>query len=84
MRAAARLREARLRGGLSHEMMATLVGVTRQAYANWEKGARIPDVDHALKVAEVLNVPVEELFADVTLMRLQRKATRRNGAGRHA
>jgi putative transcriptional regulator len=44
--------------------MARLVGLTRASYTNIEKGHKNPSVVTALRIAKVLNRPMEELFVD--------------------
>ena len=38
--------------GYSQEKVAEKIGISRQAYAKWEKGETIPDVEHFQKLAE--------------------------------
>ncbi len=57
------LREFRLRGkGMTQERLAELSGVTRQTIISIEKGRYKPTVELALRLADVLNTSVEELF----------------------
>lgn len=57
-----RLRELRARHDLTQEQLAQAVGVTRQTILAIEKGNYSPSVVLALRIAQVLRVPVEEVF----------------------
>lgn len=57
-----RLRELRARHDLTQEQLAQAVGVTRQTILAIEKGNYSPSVVLALRIAQVLQVPVEEVF----------------------
>ena len=39
--------------GYSQEEVAEKVGISRQAYAKWEKGETVPDVERCQKLAEL-------------------------------
>ncbi len=52
-----------MRRGLSQAELAQLAGVTRQSLGTIEAGRHSPSVDAALRIAGVLGVPVETLFA---------------------
>jgi putative transcriptional regulator len=51
-----------LRGDLTQQQLADLVGVSRQTIVSIEKGRYNPTVGLALTLARVLEVTVEELF----------------------
>lgn len=57
------LRKARLRAGLTQSEVARRVGLTRVSYTNIERGCKNPSLFTALRIAQVLDKPVEELFA---------------------
>ena len=46
---------------LTQESLAELVGVTRQTIAKWESGESIPDLDLAGKLADALDVGLDDL-----------------------
>ena len=48
--------------GYSQEKVAEKVGVSRQAYAKWEKGETIPDVERCQKLAELYEVTIDSLI----------------------
>ena len=48
--------------GYSQEEVAEKVGISRQAYAKWEKGETIPDVERCQKLAELYDVTIDSLI----------------------
>jgi len=57
-----RLKELRARHDLTQQALAEKVGVSRQSIISIEKGRYSPSVDLALRIAGVLQVPLEEAF----------------------
>lgn len=53
--------------GYSQEEIAEKVGISRQAYAKWESGATIPDIDKCSRLAEVYGVTLDSLMKTETL-----------------
>ncbi|MDO4538790.1 MAG: helix-turn-helix domain-containing protein, partial [Coriobacteriales bacterium] len=53
-----------LRGihGFSQEEIAEKIGISRQAYAKWESGATIPDVEKCSRLAQVYGTTVDSLL----------------------
>ena len=53
-----------LRGihGYSQEEIAGKIGISRQAYAKWESGATVPDVEKCSRLAQVYGTTVDELL----------------------
>lgn len=47
--------------GYSQEEVAEKIGVSRQAYAKWEKGETVPDVERCQKLAELYGVTIHSL-----------------------
>ena len=47
--------------GYSQEEVAEKIGVSRQAYAKWEKGETVPDVQRCQKLAELYGVTIDSL-----------------------
>lgn len=47
--------------GYTQEDVAEKVGISRQAYAKWEKGETIPDVERCQKLAELYGVTIDSL-----------------------
>ena len=48
--------------GYSQEEVAEKIGVSRQAYAKWEKGETVPDVERCQKLAELYGVTIDSLI----------------------
>ena len=48
--------------GYSQEQIAEKIGISRQAYAKWESGMTIPDIDKAARLAEVYGVTLDGLM----------------------
>jgi putative transcriptional regulator len=61
-RLANRIKEKRAELGLTQAELAERVGVTRKTVNTVENGVFVPSALLALKLAEALSVPVEELF----------------------
>jgi putative transcriptional regulator len=56
------LKVQRAKKNLTQEQLAQKVGVTRKTINTVENGKYVPSTYLALKMAKVLDVPVEELF----------------------
>ena len=52
--------------GYSQEAVAEKIGISRKAYAKWEKGETVPDVERCQKLAELYGVTLDSLvnFSD--------------------
>lgn len=61
-RLANRMKDRRTELGLTQAELAEKVGVTRKTVNTVENGVFVPSTILALKLAETLNVPVEQLF----------------------
>ena len=48
--------------GFSQEEIAGKIGISRQAYAKWESGATIPDIEKCALLAEVYNTTIDSLI----------------------
>ena len=53
--------------GYSQEEIAERIGISRQAYAKWESGATIPDVEKCSLLAEVYSTTVDGLLRTETV-----------------
>ena len=53
--------------GLSQEEIAEKIGISRQAYAKWENGATVPDIEKCMRLAEVYGVTIDSLVKTTTL-----------------
>lgn len=50
--------------GWSQEQIAEKIGISRQAYAKWESGATVPDIEKCSLLAKVYGVSVDSLIRD--------------------
>ncbi len=57
-----RIKKRREERQLTQEQLAEQLHVTRQAVSNWENAKTQPDIDTLLRLAEVLELPAEELL----------------------
>lgn len=57
-----RLKELRARNGLNQQGLGQLAGVSRQTISPIERGDYSPSVTLALKLAQILDVTVEDIF----------------------
>jgi transcriptional regulator with XRE-family HTH domain len=55
------LRQLRETHGYSQEQFAAKIGVTRNAYAQYEAGRAEPKLSNFLKIAKELNIPLKTL-----------------------
>jgi len=60
------LRALRLRAGLSQQHLADSVGLRQPNISAIEAGQRRPEYDTALKIAKVLKISVDELYAAIS------------------
>ena len=51
--------------GFSQEEIAGRINISRQAYAKWESGATVPDIEKCSLLAEVYGVTVDSLIKDL-------------------
>jgi DNA-binding XRE family transcriptional regulator len=58
-----RIEEHRTRAGLSRQQLADAVGVHYQTVGYLERGEYAPSLALALRIAHLVNVPVEQLFS---------------------
>ena len=56
------IKNFRAEKGLTQEELAEKLAVTRQAVSNWETEKTQPDIDTLQKIAQVLEVSVEEII----------------------
>ena len=47
--------------GFSQEELAEKINISRQAYAKWERGDTIPDVEKCSRLAEIFGVSIDNL-----------------------
>jgi len=59
-----KIREYRLKAGLSQRNLAALLGRGRDAVSSWERGQTLPNVPRLLKMAKILGTLAETLYID--------------------
>ena len=52
--------------GCSQEEIADKIGISRQAYAKWENGATVPDIEKCMLLAEIYGVTIDSLVKTTT------------------
>ena len=58
-----KIKQLREEKGMTQQTMAEKLYVTRQAVSRWECGARYPDLFTAKKIAQILEVTIDELVS---------------------
>lgn len=53
--------------GYSQEELAEKIGISRQAYAKWESGKTVPDIEKSRLLAEVYGVTIDSLINETEL-----------------
>ncbi len=53
--------------GFSQEKIAEKIGISRQAYAKWETGTTVPDIEKCMRLAEIYGVTIDSLVTTTTL-----------------
>lgn len=59
---ARRLRHLREGKGISRRVLADLCGVSESTIMRYEQGKRIPNLDHAAKIADEFEVTIDFLY----------------------
>ena len=57
-----RLKELRLKKGLTQTELGEKVGVKQNTFTNWEKGKRESSFENLIKLADLLEVSLDWLF----------------------
>ena len=57
-----RIKYWRKRRGMTQQDIAKIIGVTNMGVSRWERGENMPSLDHAMMLADLLKVSVEELI----------------------
>ena len=50
--------------GYSQGQVAEKIGITRQAYAKWENGSTVPDIDKVSQLAKVYGISIDSLMGE--------------------
>jgi transcriptional regulator with XRE-family HTH domain len=74
-----RLREARVRAGLTQTELAGLTGARQPHIARWESGKQLPRVDTALRLAAALKTTVDAIWSSDPEKRPRRPRKRSRG-----
>ena len=61
------IKSLRLDKGLNQQTVANYLGITQQAYANYERGVRQPDPDTLLKLADFFGCSVDVLLGRASI-----------------
>lgn len=48
--------------GLSQEQVAEIIGISRQAYAKWEQGETVPDIEKCDKLSQFYGITIDALL----------------------
>lgn len=59
-----KIREYRLKAGLSQRKLAALLGRGKDAVSSWERGVSLPNVPRLMRMAKVLGTLAESLYMD--------------------
>ena len=59
-----KIASARKEKGMTQEMLAEQLGVTRQAVARWETGLSVPDAGMLVRIAGALDTTVNDLLGE--------------------
>lgn len=59
-----KIREYRLKAGLSQRNLAQVLGRGRNAISSWERGLTLPNVPRLMRMAKVLGTLAESLYID--------------------
>lgn len=49
---------------ITQEALASKLNVTRQTISKWENGQSVPDAESLTQIAEILDIPVQELLGE--------------------
>lgn len=52
--------------GMSQEEVAGKIGISRQAYAKWENGATVPDIEKCKRLADLYDITIDSLIKTET------------------
>lgn len=59
-----KLKECRVRNGLSQERVAEILGVSKQAVSKWESSQTAPSTDNLVALSNIYNVSLDELVGN--------------------
>ena len=64
-----RLKDARVKAGLTQEQVAEIVMVSRQTISNWENGKSLPDIISIMNLSDLYQISLDELLKGDTKMK---------------
>ena len=53
--------------GFSQEAIAEKINISRQAYAKWESGATVPDIEKCKRLADIYGITIDSLIRTETM-----------------
>lgn len=59
-----KIAQLRIAAGISQELLAEKIDVTRQSVSKWEVGQALPQIDKVLQLCEIFNISADELLRD--------------------
>ena len=59
-----KIREYRLKAGLSQRKLAAMLGRGKDAVSSWERGLTLPNVPRLMRMAKILGTLAEALYMD--------------------
>ena len=71
-----KLKEARVRSGMTQDTVAKQIGVSRQSLSNWENDRTYPDLASVLKLSDLYGLSLDDLLRED--MELRRRMEQRN------
>lgn len=82
-----KLKDARLKVGLTQETVAQTIGVSRQSMSNWENNRSYPDLASVLKLSDLYGISLDVMLKDDMALRRKleerRERTKRYGSLLH-
>ena len=61
------IRKHRIDSGMSQEVLAQRLGVTRQVISKWENGSSDPSATNLMALADVFNIKVEDMLKEAKI-----------------
>lgn len=74
-----KIRQLRIKAGLTQEQLGEKLGIGAQAVSKWENAVAMPDITTLPPLAEVFGVSIDDLFDVTTEQRLNRIENRMDG-----
>ena len=68
-----KLKQIRMKEGLSQEQLADRIGVSRQAITKWETKKGMPDVENMIILAEIFKITLDELILQETRIQKEKE-----------